>query len=665
MNKLVCLVLVVGLSLLAIPLYAASNVSVSVDEEGNITSVQTIGHLVPLRSSSGELRLPPSDPETPAAPNIRYGSSSHNPLTTSFERQVVRVPGTEDMMFIYESDDNDADNTATELKYGLYINDFLFWDVQSITASMDPEVNAVRRKALTATSDGALHAVFGYSTIAGDRGGLRMGYATYDPISQSWAYQRDLNPGPVRGFSYPVIVTNSHDELYVALQRYTSNGVNHDGHYYFVHTVGGDWSSLDQVVDEPVGQYGWGVCNIAADPVTDDLYIFWPGEADSEGDIGYEWPDIRVKKWSYDTQTWDPEDPEIGYTAVAGGPEYMYYPYESPEDVRPDAHFAWAHWPMVTVDSEGYIHVITLGNQVDQPTGISGSLSFYYSIGVAGVPYYSRSVNPRDPSEFTPPQRIFQTRFEDEDGNVFDNDVVSGGQIAIDEDDNLYFIFGQWEGCFFSAPDADSLLIYTGPQHIRMTYFDRDHESGWWSQLTEDVFTAPYDTTNGIEAGLQHPTCAAHVEGPSDFPDEPDKWGLPVLANVHYDLGGATPPYDIFYIKAPYQPEWLYDIDSVEPEQTSVAVPAVAKLHQNYPNPFNPRTTITYDVIQAGHIRLAIYNMKGELVKELVNHNVAEGSYSVTWDGMDTTNQPVPSGMYTYRLETDDHILTRTMVLMK
>ncbi len=92
---------------------------------------------------------------------------------------------------------------------------------------------------------------------------------------------------------------------------------------------------------------------------------------------------------------------------------------------------------------------------------------------------------------------------------------------------------------------------------------------------------------------------------------------------------------------------------------------STTKLHQNYPNPFNPETTISFDMAQTGAASLAIYNVKGQLVRSLVNQDLAAGRHSYVWNGTDANGRSVSSGVYFYRLTTPGHTEKRQMILMK
>ena len=92
---------------------------------------------------------------------------------------------------------------------------------------------------------------------------------------------------------------------------------------------------------------------------------------------------------------------------------------------------------------------------------------------------------------------------------------------------------------------------------------------------------------------------------------------------------------------------------------------AVTKLMSNYPNPFNPITNISYSINEAGNVRLEIYNLKGQLVKTLVNEVQETGEYTASWNGTDNSNKPVSSGVYLYKMKSANYSSTKKMILMK
>jgi hypothetical protein len=91
----------------------------------------------------------------------------------------------------------------------------------------------------------------------------------------------------------------------------------------------------------------------------------------------------------------------------------------------------------------------------------------------------------------------------------------------------------------------------------------------------------------------------------------------------------------------------------------------VTKLNYNYPNPFNPTTTISFDLAQPGKVKLCVYNVKGQLVKTLINGQYIPGKHRIVWDGRDNSNRGVASGVYFYRLQTKGYTQTRKMLMLK
>ena len=75
-------------------------------------------------------------------------------------------------------------------------------------------------------------------------------------------------------------------------------------------------------------------------------------------------------------------------------------------------------------------------------------------------------------------------------------------------------------------------------------------------------------------------------------------------------------------------------------------VPAAFSLTQNYPNPFNPSTTISYELPASSYVKLNIYDIIGREVAALVNNQQDAGYYRVEWNGKNTQQQPVSSGIY-------------------
>jgi subtilisin-like proprotein convertase family protein len=94
-------------------------------------------------------------------------------------------------------------------------------------------------------------------------------------------------------------------------------------------------------------------------------------------------------------------------------------------------------------------------------------------------------------------------------------------------------------------------------------------------------------------------------------------------------------------------------------------LPTATRLHAAVPNPFNPRTTIRYDIMRTEPVRLDIFDLRGRLVRTLVDEEKPAGRYEAVWDGRDQQDRGVASGTYLYRLQTGGQVQDRKMLLIR
>ena len=93
--------------------------------------------------------------------------------------------------------------------------------------------------------------------------------------------------------------------------------------------------------------------------------------------------------------------------------------------------------------------------------------------------------------------------------------------------------------------------------------------------------------------------------------------------------------------------------------------PQSFSLSQNYPNPFNPTTTLTYALERREQVELAVYDLLGRKVAELLHETQGPGEYRIKWDGTDENGQPVSSGQYSCRMSIGQQVLVRSMTLLR
>lgn len=164
-------------------------------------------------------------------------------------------------------------------------------------------------------------------------------------------------------------------------------------------------------------------------------------------------------------------------------------------------------------------------------------------------------------------------------------------------------------------------------------------EGGWAGEGNIDSDPMFVDPANGDFNLLAGSPCIN--AGDPDGPLDPD---------------GTTADIGAYYYSDPL------DVDDGE---DAPGLPRFYVLSQNYPNPFNPVTTIEYDIPRRTSVRIDIYNTLGQRVRTLVDREESAGLYSITWDGSNSSGEAVPTGIYFYRFQTDDHVETRKMLLLK
>ncbi|MCD6160854.1 MAG: carboxypeptidase regulatory-like domain-containing protein [candidate division Zixibacteria bacterium] len=112
-----------------------------------------------------------------------------------------------------------------------------------------------------------------------------------------------------------------------------------------------------------------------------------------------------------------------------------------------------------------------------------------------------------------------------------------------------------------------------------------------------------------------------------------------------------------------------YDADIVlsptSVDDNSASLPTSTMLLQNYPNPFNSSTNISFCLAEEGYVNLTVYDMLGRKVTTLNSSKMEAGQHILTWNGVDSENNNVVSGLYLYVLKTGDETYTKRMLLLK
>jgi len=110
---------------------------------------------------------------------------------------------------------------------------------------------------------------------------------------------------------------------------------------------------------------------------------------------------------------------------------------------------------------------------------------------------------------------------------------------------------------------------------------------------------------------------------------------------------------------------WLIKVENPIAEIKESYIPHIFVFHQNYPNPFNPTTSLAYDLPKNELVNITIYDMKGRMVKTLINGLQTAGYKSVQWNATNRQGQQVSAGLYLYTIEAGEFRQTNKMILLK
>jgi len=151
-----------------------------------------------------------------------------------------------------------------------------------------------------------------------------------------------------------------------------------------------------------------------------------------------------------------------------------------------------------------------------------------------------------------------------------------------------------------------------------------------------------------------------------------------VFAYVYFKQRAPSKNYDVIIQSAKVRDRYNHDLQTIIclNEIPVSDIPTAFVLSQNYPNPFNPSTVIEYQLPATETqflVSLKVYDLLGHELMTLVNKQQAGGRYEVEWNGRNTWDQPVSSGMYFYQfravdlsaLPHNDFVCVKKMVLMK
>ena len=202
---------------------------------------------------------------------------------------------------------------------------------------------------------------------------------------------------------------------------------------------------------------------------------------------------------------------------------------------------------------------------------------------------------------------------------------------------NLGWFFDEWL-YHTGAPS------YTYSWQSRQIGVDTFQLTLWVNQL-DSLFTMPIQTSIFTQSGRQ------------------DQWPVVAHRSDTFQFLLSQNPDSVILDKD----DWLLDrgITRVGVEAGTPSLPLTTTLLPVHPNPFRGSARIDYSLAAKGRVRLSVYNVAGQLVRELVNEPQAPGRYSASWDRRNESGRSVPAGVYFIRFETSAYRVTEKAVLLR
>ncbi len=165
-------------------------------------------------------------------------------------------------------------------------------------------------------------------------------------------------------------------------------------------------------------------------------------------------------------------------------------------------------------------------------------------------------------------------------------------------------------------------------------------------------FTPCFDSTNTNTTVWNWTTINVGIQATAYPQTALNFWKFYGHSNTNFDNGSSQSNVIYWILTRNYNPIGINPISN--------QVPLRYNLYQSYPNPFNPSATIKFDVAKNSNVKIIIYDLLGREVQTLVNDILKPGTYKVAWNGSNFA-----SGVYFYKLVSDNYVNTKKMILVK
>lgn len=179
--------------------------------------------------------------------------------------------------------------------------------------------------------------------------------------------------------------------------------------------------------------------------------------------------------------------------------------------------------------------------------------------------------------------------------------------------------------------------------------------------------------TQNVPAGARPGTYTYHWQAGTAFPNaDLDEDSFPFTKSTAPTVASTSNNVDSDWVLRDAETGQVLDaaalaalIMSELNDQVVANLPTEFAVEQNYPNPFNPSTVIRYQLPKEADVSIKVFDLLGKEVVTLIQERQAAGYKSVTWSGTNAHGQPVPAGIYLYRVQVDGQVSVKKMILTK
>jgi hypothetical protein len=206
----------------------------------------------------------------------------------------------------------------------------------------------------------------------------------------------------------------------------------------------------------------------------------------------------------------------------------------------------------------------------------------------------------------------------------------------------------QYSPVLFSGPYFYFTLTNTGTQtDTYRLILDNLSNPGWFPQVCIDQVCFPDSLDLTLNPGQQQQHVGANI--------------------VPFSSGMSTGDFHVRSLGNPNLTSF-YQITLWAGSDTGVPEGMTASgmlLEQNAPNPVSNSTSISFSLLNAGDVRLDIFDVSGRLVRALDSGHKSAGTHQVSWNGRDDSGSRLANGVYYYRLSTPTGVAAKTLTLVQ